>query len=58
MQYIKCKDCPLKDYHFLLRAVDETIIGCTYPLIIKANGNVKDITMVHKVKTDKHKAVG
>ena len=20
MQYIKCKDCPLKDYHFLLRA--------------------------------------
>ena len=51
MQYIKCKDCPLKDYHFLLRAVDETIIGCTYPLIIKANGNVKNTTMVHKVKT-------
>lgn len=58
MQYIKCENCPLKDYHFLLRVVDETIIGCTYPLIVKANGDAKDTIMVHKVKADKHKVAG
>lgn len=44
-EYIKCEDCPLNKYHYLLREADPSIIGCNYFLV---NGDLGLTRIVHK----------